>query len=674
MTDTPVLDSDARRMRPESDRMGHRPPSDDDIKSAKNVTAEQARSSVSSDHGAPNPIADTETAVSFRPKLARRIKKRSIPRRMFHVVSRFFARYVFSTLSQRIIFLNMAALIVLLAGIIFLNQFRDGLIEAREESLLIQGEIISAAIAARATVETDAINIDPDRLLELKAGESAVPMESETESLDFPINPEQVAPILRRLISPTRTRARIYDQDGLIILDSDRLYSRGQILRYDLPSVTGKEETTLEDIWLRFRRWFWQGDLQLYRESADGNGTAYSEVVTALTGSPGTKTRRTENGDTIVSVAVPVQRFRAVLGVLLLSTEAGDIDAILEKERLAIMRVFGVATLVTLLLSILLASTIAKPLHRLSAAAQRVRLGVKSRETIPDFSDRHDEIGKLSTSMRQMTDSLYARLDAIERFAADVSHELKNPLTSLRSAVETLPLAKREDQKARLHEVIQHDVRRLDRLISDISNASRLDAELARDDNSPVDLEALLISFADTYQGMAANETKKPFVFNLTIDKDTQAVTSGRRRAVTTSQAPSWMVMGHDGRLGQVMANLIENARTFLPPKGGEIDVHMWREANHAVVTVRDNGPGIPAENTERIFERFYTDRPKNDGFGQNSGLGLSITQQIIEAHHGTIKAGNRPVSDGTGAVFTVRLPLHTGKLASAALPPKAAN
>ena len=491
-------------------------------------------------------------------------------------------------------------------------------------------------------------------LLELQAGESTYPMESETENLDFPINPEDVAPVLRRLISPTRTRARIYDRDGLIILDSDRLYSRGQILRYDLPPVTQKKRGFFEHYWLQFRHWFWQQDLPLYVETPDGNGTAYKEVVTALTGGPGSETRRTKDGDTIVSVAVPVQRFRAVLGVLLLSTEAGDIDQIIAKERYAIMRVFGVAAAVSALLSILLASTIASPLRRLSAAAERVRVGVKSREQIPDFSDRRDEIGHLSTSLRDMTESLYARLDAIERFAADVSHELKNPLTSLRSAVETLPLVKKEEQRTRLLNVIEHDVRRLDRLISDISDASRLDAELARDDEELVELDDLLRGFYETYSSLGvSNRTNNPKLA-LNIEKVEQPPT---RRKSSTGTNP-WLVTGHRGRLGQVIANLIENARSFVPHVDGKIDVNLKHDGTSAIITITDNGPGIPVENTNRIFERFYTDRPEGEAFGQNSGLGLSITRQIVEAHDGTIVASNVDASRGSGAIFTVTLPL----------------
>ncbi|EFL89742.1 sensor histidine kinase [Ahrensia sp. R2A130] len=565
---------------------------------------------------------------------------------------RFGGRVLFTSLTRRIIFLNLAGLVVLLSGILFLNQFRDSLIEAKVESLLTQGEIISGAIAAQATVDIDAITIDPDVLLELQTGESAFPMESETENLDFPINPEQVAPVLRRLISPTRTRARIYDRDGIIILDSDRLYSQGQVLRSDLPSPGGANQRGfLERNWLAFRNWFWQRDLPLYSETLNANGTSYGEVVTALSGRSASETRRNEKGDTIVSVAVPVQRFRAVLGVLLLSTEAGDIDAIIDKERLAIFRTFAVAVAVTALLSILLASTIANPLRRLSAAAERVRKGEQGREAIPEFPDRTDEIGHLGRSLNDMTRSLYDRMDAIESFAADVSHELKNPLTSLRSAVETLPLAKKPEQRERLLEVIEHDVRRLDRLISDISDASRLDAELARENAEPVDLAKLLTDFHATYAHMTGDRVGP--MPDVTLDIETIAAPKRQRNK------PDWHVAGHAGRLGQVLANLVENARSFVPAEGGRVTMTLSRTGDDAVVTVTDNGPGIPPDNTGRIFERFYTDRPESEGFGQNSGLGLSISQQIIEAHGGEISASNVTGPKGVkGARFTVVLPL----------------
>jgi len=377
--------------------------------------------------------------------------------------------------------------------------------------------------------------------------------------------------------------------------------------------------------------------------------------VTALTGVPASKTRVTIEGDTIVSVAVPVQRFRAVLGVLLLSTEAGDIDKIIRAERLAILRTFVVAAVVTFILSLLLTRTIARPLQKLSAAAERVRLGVKTREEIPDFAGRHDEIGQLSTSLRDMTNALYGRIEAIESFAADVSHELKNPLTSLRSAVETLPLVKNDAQRKQLLDIIEHDVRRLDRLISDISDASRLDAELAREDTEPVDLAEMLQHFYDSYSNMGENT--KTYVPKLTLKIEKPA---GKRKI-----AQSWIVTGHPGRLGQVMANLIENARSFVPQKSGHIELALMRKGNDAVITVTDNGPGIDPENTERVFERFYTDRPEHEEFGQNSGLGLSITKQIIEAHNGTITVDNvmnKKTGSRKGATFRVTIPLTDPK------------
>lgn len=583
-------------------------------------------------------------------------------------IARWFGRYIFTSLTRRIVVLNIAALSVLLLGIMFLHQFRDSLIEAREESLLTQGEIIAAAIAANATVDTDNLTIDPERLLELQAGESAFPMQNDASTIDFPVNPEQVAPILRRLISPTRTRARIYDPDGIIILDSNTLYLDGQIYRYNLPPIRDPNDTdwtqALEESWLTFRNWFWQSDLPLYEENIDGNGTAYREVVTALTGAPGSMTRRNADGDTIVSVAVPIQRFRAVLGVLLLSTEAGAIDTIIEQERWSIMRSFSVAAAVLFILSVLLASTIAKPLHRLSAAAERVRLGVRVREEIPDFSDRGDEIGHLSTSLRAMTDSLYARIEAIESFAADVSHELKNPLTSLRSAVETLPLAKREDQREKLLSIIQHDVQRLDRLITDISDASRLDAELAREDAGRVDLAELVANVHATYADMALHTNANMPKVQLIVEKQ-PAKRAGKLKA-------GCFVEGHAGRLGQVVTNLVENARSFVPQEGGKVQIALTCTETKAIITVTDNGPGIAPENAARIFERFYTDRPHADAFGQNSGLGLSIVKQIVEAHAGTIVADNATnarASDALGsealggevlggARFTVTLPL----------------
>lgn len=575
---------------------------------------------------------------------AGRRRPRRLLSRIFVLIRRVFGNAVFSSLTRRILFFNLGALILLVGGIMYLNQFREGLIDARVESLLTQGEIIAGAISAQASVDTNSITIDPQKLLELQAGQSITPLPSD-EDLEFPIDPEKVAPVLRRLISPTRTRARIFDADANMLLDSRHLYAGGQVLRFDLPPAEGDNPS----LWERFGAWFnkalQQGDLPLYKEVPGGDGSIYPEVMNALTGVRGAVVRVTDQGEMIVSVAVPVQRFRAVLGVLLLSTQAGDIDKIVHAERLAILRVFGVATLVNVVLSMLLSSTIARPLRRLSAAAIRVRRGAKEREEIPDFSARQDEIGNLSVALREMTTALYDRIDAIESFAADVSHELKNPLTSLRSAVETLPLAKSEESKGRLLDIIQHDVRRLDRLISDISDASRLDAELARTDARPLDLEHLLHDLVDVSQQVRSSKKAVKVDFRVERKPGTK---------------PSFIVNGHDLRIGQIITNLIENARSFVPKEGGEIVVTLARTRSRCVVHVNDNGPGIQAENIDRIFERFYTDRPESEGFGQNSGLGLSISRQIAEAHGGTLRAENLIDEESgsiRGASFILSLP-----------------
>ncbi|MDI1264853.1 MAG: sensor histidine kinase, partial [bacterium] len=410
---------------------------------------------------------------------------------------RYFAALTFSSLTRRIVVLNLIGLFAMLAGILYLSQFRAGLIDARAQSLLVQAEIISGAIAASATVETNAITVDPERLLDLKPGETYGPSDEALSNIDFPINPERVAPVLRRLISPTKTRARIYDRDGVLVLDSRNLYGRGDVMRFELAPPNAEKPGFAEKTMIAIRTWLNRGDLPLYRELGPENGNGYQEVQQALDGRKGSMVRINDRGEVIVSVSVPVQRFRAVHGALMLSTQGDDIDQMVTAERLAILKVFGIAAGVMILLSLLLASTIAGPMRRLADSAERVRRRIKTRVEIPDFTSRGDEIGHLSRALRDMTDALYNRIEGIERFAADVAHELKNPLTS------TLPLARSDDSRSRLLAVIEHDVRRLDRLISDISDASRLDAELQRQDMEPVDIRRLLNTLVSV-----ANETQ----------------------------------------------------------------------------------------------------------------------------------------------------------------------
>ncbi len=588
-------------------------------------------------HSHSNPVGNT---ISARKAWWLRLRVR---------LARIMEMIAFSSLTRRIVLLNLAALAVLVIGILYLNQFRAGLIDARVTSLLTQGKIIAGAVSASAAADADAITINPDRLLELQAGESFTPSEDTFGFFDFPIDPERAAPILRAAISPTDTRARIYDLEGNLVIDSRRLHRKG-ILRFALPSPDEEGDASIwqalwwQELWQDILLWMRRGDLPVYKELGSGDGRGYPEVVLALDGSPGSVVRVNDRGKLIVSVAVPIQRSRVIAGALLLSTRDGEIDEIVQAERWGIVRLFFIAALVTGTLSVLLAGTIAGPVRRLSEAAQRVRRGVKAREQIPDFSDRKDEIGMLSQSLRDMTDTLYQRMDAIEAFAADVSHELKNPLTSLRSAVETLPLAKNDQSRERLVDIILHDVRRLDRLISDISDASRLDAELARLESEQINLEALLETIVTIQDEIGA---KSGVSVSIECNDDENA---------------GFAVLGNDSRLGQVFVNLIDNARSFTP-EGGEVRVTLTREDEWVEITIDDDGPGIQAEDVSRVFERFYTDRPQGEEFGQNSGLGLSISKQIIEAYQGKIAASNRlgeaddtGIAQILGARFTVRL------------------
>jgi two-component system sensor histidine kinase ChvG len=550
-------------------------------------------------------------------------------------------------LTSRIVLLNLLGLIILVAGILYFNQFRQGLIDARVQSLTTQAQIIAAAVAGSATVDTGSIVIDPDSLAD--SSDETMPDSDVLSSLDFPIDPETAGPVLKRLLANTTVRARIIDKDGNLIVDSRFLYSRGDIVQSDLPPVNEDKSFSIRALWNRLVSSTFSYDYPRQIEYGLDNGKDFPEITAALNGAKVSLVRLNDRGQIIVVVAVPVQRFRAVLGTLVLSTTGGEIDDVLRAERQVVLMTFGFVAGVTLLLSLLLASTIALPLRKLAAAAERVRRGINKRVEIPDFSSRGDEIGDLSGAVRDMTNALYNRIAAIEAFAADVSHELKNPLTSLRSAVETLAYAKTPEQRERLVEIVNHDVKRLDRLITDISDASRLDAELARGDAQAFDLSQLLESIT-----AFANDTRKDGQAEVQFEMAKPPQGMDRARAYT--------VMGHDSRLGQVVRNLVDNARSFTRP-GTHLSVRIRRVGPDVEFRVDDSGPGIPPDNLERVFERFYTDRPEGS-FGSNSGLGLSISKQIVEAHRGRIWAENRygkPDQDGEkpvlGARFTVRIP-----------------
>ena len=446
--------------------------------------------------------------------------------------------------------------------------------------------------------------------------------------------------MLRQLIAPTRLRARLYLPNGQLVIDTRLLLARNSVQSADLPAL---------DRWSQFTEWgrrIYDGvmgvrpftHLAPYYEGGS-DGRVYQEVNDALSGQTASAERVDDQNKLVLSVAAPIEsRYRTIYGVLLVSTEGGDIDDILRQERFTLFEVFLVAFGVMLLSSFYLAGTIAEPVRRLAAAADRVRQGFGGRDAIPGFPERNDEIGDLADSFKEMTAALYDRIGAIERFAADVAHELKNPLTSLASAVEMLVRAPDEAARARLMALVRADVKRIDRLITDISDASRLDAELSRETPLPIDLSHLLKTIVEIY--------------GLTEDPKTQHVT------LDDQLPPGTRVMGHDERLGQVFRNLIDNAISFSPDNG---TVAVTAGINHAFarVTVDDEGPGIPQENLESIFERFYTERP-GESFGRNSGLGLSIARQITQNAGGRIWAENRFDAAGVklGARFIVELPI----------------
>jgi two-component system sensor histidine kinase ChvG len=560
-------------------------------------------------------------------------------------------RFAPAHLTSRILIINLVGLVILVLGILFFNQSRKSLIDARVQSLMTQAQIMAAAVGSSVSVETDQLILDPERLIEQQLNQTEQPPATSGRSV-FLINPDVAGPVLRRLVSNTDIRAHLFDRDGAMIVDSRYFYGRGEVLRINLPPLEEETDTSLfEGLWDKFNEWFFTVGYKEQKEYAANNGSEFEEIRAALNGASVSVVRVNKSKEIIVSVAVPVQRFRAVQGALVLTTPGGEIDAVLREDLRIILFIFLFTALVTIMLSLLMAGHIAEPIRRLSGAAAAVSKGHSKRVEIPDFSSRRDEIGHLSGSLREMTESLYNRIEAIEAFAADVAHELKNPLTSLRSAVETIEYARTPEQRERLVAIVKDDVKRLDRLISDISDASRLDAELARNEAGPVDMRELLETFVEL-----ANETRsddQPLV-RLKVEPLPRGFTD----------KTGFRITGHDSRLGQVARNLITNAISFSKP-GSEVLVTLRRTPRHVEFMVEDSGPGIPPENLERIFERFYTDRPVNS-FGKNSGLGLSISRQIVAAHDGTIEASNRhgePPASGEpailGARFTVRLPVR---------------
>lgn len=558
-------------------------------------------------------------------------------------------RFVAGSLRRRILVSNLIGLVLLLGGILYLSEHRAWLIDAKRESLKVQGEIIAAAIAANASVDTGRLVLDADKLPEAEG--SRIPFRDDGfAALELSISPERVTPILRKLIQPTDTRARIYSRDGTLIVDSTMLLQRGQIIRHEQSEASGGKP---KNFWTRLTSWLIDSDLPVYKDIGNAKGTAYPEVRMAMSGTTTPMLLLDEKGSQIVSVAVPIQRMKAVQGVLLLSTRPGEIDDILLEERAVIFSLAAIALLATIVTSLLLARTVAGPMRRLSETAELLSRNITARQELPELADRTDEVGQMAQAFKAMTLALYRRIEASEKFAADVAHELKNPLTAARSVAEALSYAKTDEQRDQLVEQIQSELKRLNRLITDVSYASRLDAELARQQMQPINVTTVLSSVRDIFRDILSGDTRR---VALIIDQ--------------ASSETGFMVNGNDGRLGQVFTNLVDNALSFSPPDGSVL-VRARQKGANIEILIEDEGPGIPEDRLETIFDRFYTDRPSTEAVrGKNSGLGLSISREIVHAHGGAIWAENRYAEGaehgGTrrGARFTVRLPalIATGR------------
>ncbi len=546
-------------------------------------------------------VAETQSAAAAP---ARPRRKPTAPRRRL------------SPLTRRILTVNVLALAILVAGLLYLGQYRENLIEAELQALSTQGEIFAGALGQGAR----------------GAGRGGISS----------LKPEIAAPMLRRLVMPTLTRARLFAASGEIIADSRVLLGPGGAVQIEVlppPEESKPASDLLFGAYDMVVGWLPGGaSLADYSERPTQRAADYEEVVKALSGEAAAKVRSDGAGGLVLAAAVPVQHFKQVLGALLLTKSGAEIEHAVREVQFDILQVFLVALAVTVLLSFYLAGTIVRPLRRLAEGAKHVGEARGREHGIPDFRRRDDEIGELSGALRDMTDALWQRLDAIESFAADVAHEIKNPLTSLRSAVETAARISDPDQQRRLMHIILEDVQRLDRLITDISDASRLDAELFRGERERIDLGRLLAALAQVHE-TAAHPNRPKIVYR-------------------AQQGEALVVDGDEGRLVQVFQNLLANAFSF-SPADGQVTLSARREGDHIEVFVEDEGPGIPDGSSEAIFDRFYSERPEGERFGTHSGLGLSISRQIAESHGGTVTATNRRGADGRveGARFTVRLP-----------------
>jgi len=523
-----------------------------------------------------------------------------------------------SPLARKIITFNLIALIILVAGVLYLNPFRDSLVFQRERGFVVEAGLIADVLEAQMAVN----------------GASDL---TDTAT---------ISNILDGLNLPADVEVFVFDRSKTLVATT-----LGQEHKSNTP-VTGLSKDTRSTMITDFLNAVWENISWLLAPKMKNNQDTLPETMSqdlisgALGGSAQISTGRDSDGNTIFSVATPVVLTGMPIGAIAVTSAAGEIDYLVRTEREQVLQMFVIAILVSIGLSLVLASTIANPLSDLAAAAElgRDRDARKlnpGRIRIPDLTARPDEIGRLSVALRGMVAALYDRIDANEQFAADVAHEIKNPLASLRSAVGSLRIIKKDVQRNKLLDVVEHDVRRLDRLVSDISNASRLDSELVKEEEESFDLLKTVANIGE-YLGQEAAKKGVDLITDLPPDPI--------------------VIYGLEARLAQVFVNLITNAISFCE-EGDAIRVWARQRENRILVVVEDTGPGIPDQALHKVFNRFYSERPA-EHYGNNSGLGLSISKQIIEAHGGVIWAENiRPTeaditSEPLGARFVVGLPL----------------
>nr|WP_076485282.1 stimulus-sensing domain-containing protein [Rhodobacter aestuarii] len=525
-----------------------------------------------------------------------------------------------SPLARKIITFNLLAMVVMVAGVLYLNPFRDSLVFQRESAIVSEAELVADVFEAHMPTAAP---------VNLAAGDGIDVIEA-----------------MRGIELPPGATIYVFDAAGNLIADSSVVGTD------DREPVAGlgidTRSTMLTD--LLNRGWDWVASFvrRDHEATQPVNTREIAEQLAPQVRADQTviSTSRDPSGATIFSVATGLYQNERLVGTMAMTSAAGEIDQLVRVEREQVLQMFVIAIIVSIGLSLVLASTIANPLSDLAAAAEigrdkNSRKVSPGRVRIPDLTARPDEIGRLSGALRGMVAALYDRIDANEQFAADVAHEIKNPLASLRSAVASLYVVKREDQRVRLLEVIDHDVKRLDRLVSDISNASRLDSELVKEEEERFDLMKMVMNLGEYLGGQAA-------------DNGVEFITDLPKEPI--------FITGLEARLAQVFVNLITNAISFCED-GDAVRVWARKRENRVLVVVEDTGPGIPEEALTKVFKRFYSQRPEGQ-FGDHSGLGLAISKQIVEAHGGVIWAENiRPTdaditSEPLGARFVVGLPV----------------